>query len=237
MYDPQFAPDPDSVVIQGAEASTDLTPAQESRGFKWCGILLLIGVVAIALLTFLPNAPLRNPETGSILGNSPFMNSLIPIISGLFLLIVQFIAYFAWSNIPRVAAVRLGDVIEGLSIGTGWLMVIVILITLVVDIIIPQAIAKWALLAPIFVPLFMRLGTGPATLLATYRLGDSPLNLVTPIMAYFPLVVVFASRYDKRSGIGTVIALMLPYTIVIAVAWLILHMIWHLLSGPLTPGS
>jgi aminobenzoyl-glutamate transport protein len=71
----------------------------------------------------------------------------------------------------------------------------------VVNFIIPQAIAKWALLAPVFIPLFIRLGIAPQTVLAASRVGDSPTNVLTPLMAYFPLVVIFAQRYDKHSGI------------------------------------
>jgi aminobenzoyl-glutamate transport protein len=116
--------------------------------------------------------------------------------------------------------------------GVGWLLLIAILITLVIGIIIPQAIAKWALLAPIFIPLFMRIGLDPSAVLAAYRVGDSPMNIVTPIMAYFPLIVVFAARYDKRSGIGTVIALMLPYFAGLAVVWTIFYFIWYAVGLP-----
>jgi aminobenzoyl-glutamate transport protein len=150
----------------------------------------------------------------------------------LFLLIAQFIAYFNYSKMPQVAAVKLGDLIENINIGTGWLLLIAILITLVVGVIIPQAIAKWALLAPIFIPLFLRLGVDPAAVLAAYRVGDSPVNIVTPIMAYFPLIVVFAARYDRRSGIGTVIALMLPYFIVLSVAWSLFFLAWYAFGLP-----
>jgi aminobenzoyl-glutamate transport protein len=110
------------------------------------------------------------------------------------------------------------------------------LITLVVGIIMPQAIAKWALLAPIFIPLFMRLGVAPQTMLAAYRVADSPMNIVTPIMAYFPLIVVFAARYDKRSGIGTVIALMLPYFVALVIVWTLFFVLWYVLKIPLGPG-
>ncbi len=127
---------------------------------------------------------------------------------------------------------KLGDLIEGLDIGTVWLLLIAIIITLVVGIFIPQAIAKWALLAPIFVPLFLRLGVEPDVVLAAYRVGDSPINIVTPIMAYFPLIVVFAARYDKRSGIGTVIALMLPYFVLMSVVWTAFFLVWYLLGIP-----
>ena len=88
------------------------------------------------------------------------------------------------------------------SVGSGWLLLAVILITTVVNFLIPQAIAKWALLAPIFIPVFVRLGVDPAAVLAAYRVGDSPTNVINPIMAYFPLIVVFASRYDARRASG-----------------------------------
>ena len=193
----------------------------------------------IALLTAIPGAPLRNPETDKIIGDSPFMDSLIVIITMiffaaglrlrarrrarsrprkrsstsitkswaslasllfLFLLIAQFIAYFNYSNIAEVAAVKLGDVLENLDIGAIWLLIGVIFITIIVDLIIPQAIAKWALLAPIFIPLFLRLDIAPQTVLAAYRVGDSPANVITPLMAYFPLIVIFTQRYKKDAG-------------------------------------
>jgi len=150
----------------------------------------------------------------------------------LFLLIAQFIAYFNYSKMPQVAAVKLGDLIERVDLGAGWLLLFAIGITLVVGIILPQAIAKWALLAPIFIPVFLRLGVEPEAVLAAYRVGDSPMNIVTPIMAYFPLIVVFAARYDRRSGIGTVIALMLPYFVALSVVWSAFFMAWYLLGLP-----
>ncbi len=231
--------------------------------------------MVVALLTFIPGAPLRDPETGSIIGTSPFMDSLIVIISivflvagacygkatgtvknatdgiklitkgwaglagllFLFLLIAQFIAYFNYSNIPQIIAVSLGDLLEGLSIGDVGLLVLAMLITLVVGIIMPQAIAKWALLAPIFIPLFLRLGIEPQSVLAAYRVADSPMNIFTPIMAYFPLIVVFAARYDRNSGIGTVIALMLPYFLIMTVVWIVFFILWYVLGIPMGPGA
>ena len=153
----------------------------------------------------------------------------------LFLLIAQFIAYFNYSNLAQIAAVRLGDTIESMNVGTLPLLLGAILITAVVGIIMPQAIAKWALLAPIFIPLFLQLGVAPAAVLAAYRVGDSPVNIVTPIMAYFPLIVVFAARYDKRSGIGTIIALMLPYFVALTVVWTLFFAAWYLLGIPWGP--
>jgi aminobenzoyl-glutamate transport protein len=155
----------------------------------------------------------------------------------LFLLIAQFIAYFNFSNIAEVVAVKLGDVLEKMNIGAVWLLIGLIVVTIVVDLIIPQAIAKWALLAPIFVPLFLRLDVAPQTVLAAYRVGDSPANVVTPLMAYFPLVVVFTQRYKKDAGIGSVVALMLPYVVVLTIAWILFFVAWYLIGIPLGPGS
>jgi len=155
----------------------------------------------------------------------------------LFLLIAQFIAYFNFSNIAEVLAVKLGDVLEDMNIGAVWLLIGLIVLTIIVDLIIPQAIAKWALLAPIFIPLFIRLGIAPQTVLAAYRVGDSPANVLTPLMAYFPLVVVFTQRYKKDAGIGTVVSLMLPYVVILTIAWILFFVVWYLIGIPLGPGS
>ncbi len=155
----------------------------------------------------------------------------------LFLLIAQFIAYFDYSNIAQVVAVSLGDILEDLDLGDLWLLLGVMLVTIVVNFLIPAKIAKWAILAPIFVPLMLRLGIEPQTVLAAYRVGDSPTNVLTPLMPYFALIVVFAQRYQRDAGIGTVIALMIPYTIVLTVAWTLFFVAWYLLGIPLGPGA
>jgi aminobenzoyl-glutamate transport protein len=137
----------------------------------------------------------------------------------------------------QVAAVKLGDVLEDMNIGAVWLLIGVIIVTMIVDLIIPAAIAKWALLAPIFIPLFIRLGVAPQTVLAAYRVGDSPVNVITPLMAYFPLIVVFVQRYQKSSGIGTVVSLMLPYVFILAILWTLFFVAWYLIGIPLGPGA
>ncbi|HUK98413.1 MAG TPA: AbgT family transporter [Gaiellaceae bacterium] len=261
--------------IQTADETPEVSPEAESRGLRLALLATVAVLVGITLLTVLPNAPLRNPVTGKIIGNSPFMDSLIVIItlvffaaglaygrgagtiktkeeviativkswSGLagllflFLLIAQFIAYFNFSNMAEVAAVKLGDVLERMNIGAVWLLIGVIIITWIVNLIIPQAIGKWALLAPIFIPLFNRLDVAPQTVLAAYRVGDSPGNVITPLMAYFPLIVIFARRYRKDAGIGTVVSMMLPYVLVLSIAWTLFFVAWYLLGIPLGPGS
>ena len=257
-----------------ADASV-VSPELEARGVKLASLATLAVVVGIGLLTVIPGAPLRHPVTDKIIGDSPFMDSLIVIITliffaaglaygygantlkgtdavlgaitkswaglasllFLFLLIAQFIAYFNYSNMATVAAVKLGDWLEGANIGAVWLLIGFILITALVNFIMPAAIAKWAILAPIFIPLFLRLGIAPQTVLAAYRTGDSPSNSITPLMAYFPLIVIFAQRYRRDAGIGTVISMMLPYVIVLSIAWTLFFVVWYLIGIPLGPGS
>ncbi|MFN7176572.1 MAG: AbgT family transporter, partial [Thermaurantiacus sp.] len=103
---------------------------------------------------------------------------------------------------------------------------------LILDILLPGAIPKWAIFAPIFVPLFIQLGADPATLLAAYRVADSPMNVITPLMGYFPLVVIYCQQYVKEAGVGTVIALMLPYTMWLVPIWTALLVGWYLLGIP-----
>jgi aminobenzoyl-glutamate transport protein len=258
-----------------ADDAPPVSAEDEARGLRYALWATLAVLVGITLLTVIPGAPLRNPVTGDIIGDSPFMDSLILIITLvffaagaaygrgartletkeaaiesitkswaglaslllLFLLIAQFIAYFNFSNIAEVAAVKLGDVLEHLNIGAVWLLIGVIVVTIVVDLIIPQAIGKWALLAPIFIPLFIRLNVAPQTVLAAYRVGDSPANVLTPLMAYFPLIVIFTQRYKKDAGIGTVVALMLPYAVILSIVWILFFVAWYLLGIPLGPGS
>ena len=249
--------------------------AGEARGLRYALWATLAVVLAITLLTVIPGAPLQDPVTGNVIGDSPFMDSLIVIIAliffaaglaygrgagtiktsteilasitkswagmasllFLFLLIAQFIAYFSYSNMAEVAAVGLGDVLESMDIGAIWLLIGFIIVTMVVDLIMPAAIAKWAILAPIFIPLLIRLDVTPQTVLAAYRVGDSPLNVVTPLMAYFPLIVVFVQRYNRHAGIGTVVSLMLPYVIFLSIAWTLFFVAWYLIGIPWGPGA
>jgi aminobenzoyl-glutamate transport protein len=106
----------------------------------------------------------------------------------------------------------------------------------VLDLIMPGSLPKWAIFAPIFVPLFLRLGVAPQTVLAAYRLGDSPANVITPLMVYLPFIVLVAQRYRKDAGVGTIISLMIPYTFIVLVTWMLFFVAWYLLGIPMGPG-
>ena len=244
--------------------------AAESRGLRYAALALAGVLLVFGLLTVTAGAPLRNPETGALIGDSPFMNALIvPImllflttgiayglgaktINGtadviaamtkavsslggtilLFLVISQFIAYFNYSNIPTLMAVSMADALKAANIGPIWLLLGFILVVTVLNIVFTPAIAKWAIFAPVFVPLFVTLNIDPAAVLSAYRVGDSPTNALTPLNAYFALVVGFAQKYDKNAGIGTIVALLLPYAIWMTISWMILFAGWYLLGLP-----
>ena len=111
-----------------------------------------------------------------------------------------------------------------------------IVVILFLDIIIPGIIPKWAIFATIFIPTLLQLGVPPQTVLAAYRVADSPLNTVTPLMVYLPFMVTIAQRYQKDAGIGTIIALMMPFVIAITVVWVLLFVIMFVLGIPVGPG-
>jgi aminobenzoyl-glutamate transport protein len=100
----------------------------------------------------------------------------------------------------------------------------------------PNILPKWAIIAPVFIPLFLKLGIEPDVVLAAYRLSDSPPNVINPLLPHFALVVGFAQRWQKDAGVGTVVAMMLPYTVAIFIAWTALFFAWYLLGLPFGPG-
>jgi aminobenzoyl-glutamate transport protein len=263
-----YTPDPSASSVADDQRRT--LSDQESRGLKFAGIGLLCLVAVFLLLTLPSGAPLRNPETGVLIGNSPFMNGLIALImlaflvmgwgyglgAGtlrtltdvikaieksisslgatifLFFVLSQFVAYFTYTNIGTVMALSLSEVLSSANIGALPLLLGFIVVVALIDLLLTGAIAKWAIFAPVFVPLLMKLGVEPEAVLAAYRVGDSPMNAITPLNAYFALVVGFAQKYDKNAGVGTIVSLMLPYVIWIFLLWTALFAVWKMLGLP-----
>lgn len=252
----------------GAQSSA-LTP-QESRGLNFA-LIGLLGLIAVFLLLTVPaGAPLRNPQTGELIGNSPFMNGLITLImlaflvtgwaygigagtlrtltdvikamekavSGLggtiflFFVLSQFVAYFTYTNMGTVLALKLASILQSANIGPLMLLIGFIVVVAIIDLLLTGAIAKWAIFAPIFVPLLLKLGVVPEAVLAAYRVADSPMNAITPLNAYFALVVGFAQKYDKAAGVGTVVSLMIPYVVWMFLLWTALFAAWQVLGLP-----
>jgi aminobenzoyl-glutamate transport protein len=149
----------------------------------------------------------------------------------------QFVAYFNWTRLGLIVAVQGAEALKASGLGGIPLMLGFVLFSAFINLFMGSASAKWAVMAPVFVPMLMLLGYTPELTQAAYRVGDSTTNIIAPMMSYFALIVAFFERYDKKSGIGTVVATMLPYTISFLVVWSILLVAWMLLDLPLGPGA
>jgi aminobenzoyl-glutamate transport protein len=151
----------------------------------------------------------------------------------------QFLAFFNWTNLGTVLAVKGAESIKALNLQNSpvLLMVALVLLTGAINLVIGSASAKWALMAPIFVPMFMLLGYSPELVQGAYRVGDSCTNIITPLMAYFPLILTFAARYIGTTGLGTMIATMLPYSIAFMVSWTLMLILWIVIGIPMGPGA
>lgn len=152
-------------------------------------------------------------------------------------IIGQFIAYFNWSKLGFVLAVEGADLLKNLNLRGIPLFVMFILLSAFINLFIGSGSAKWTLLAPIFIPMFYMLGYNPALTQMLYRIGDSTINVISPLFPYMPIVLVLAQEYEEDSGVGTVISLMLPYTIAMLIMWIIMAIIWIYLGIPLGPGA
>lgn len=149
----------------------------------------------------------------------------------------QFVALFSWSNLGLIVAVEGATALEAVGLGGLPLVVSFVVLSAFVNLFMGSASAKWAILAPVFVPMFMLLGYSPELTQAAYRVGDSVTNVISPTMSYFPLILAFLQRWQKDAGLGTLIATMLPYTLAFLASWTVLLGAWYLLGLPLGPGA
>lgn len=161
---------------------------------------------------------------------------------GLYLVIVffaaQFIAFFGWTNLGQILVVHGANFITSIEINSMVLFIGFILICAFINIMMSSASAQWAVTAPIFVPMLMLAGYAPETIQAAYRIGDSATNIITPMMSYFGLVVAMAIKYKKDTGIGTILSMMVPYSVVFLIGWMIVFCVWVFVLGiPVGPGS
>jgi aminobenzoyl-glutamate transport protein len=149
----------------------------------------------------------------------------------------QFVAYFGWSNLGLIFAVSGADLLRSSGLAGIPLILLFIFVCAVIDLFVASASAKWAVVGPVFVPMLMIMGYSPELTQAAYRIGDSFTNIVTPLMPYMPLVIAFAQKYEPDIGLGTLLTLMLPYSLAFAIGWAALLAVWLLLGIPLGPGS
>ncbi|MCM3669748.1 AbgT family transporter [Mesobacillus maritimus] len=149
----------------------------------------------------------------------------------------QFVAYFNESKLGIVLAVNGAEFLESTGFKGIPLILTFIVISGFINLFIGSSSAKWAIMAPVFVPMMMGIGYSPELTQLTYRIADSTTNIISPLMPYFAIVIAFAQKYDKKVGIGTLISTMLPYSIAFTIFWVLLLIVWMLTGLDLGPGS
>jgi len=147
----------------------------------------------------------------------------------------QFVAYFKESNLGIILAIKGAEAISSSGIGLIPLMILFIILSASINMLMGSASAKWAILAPVFIPMFMLMGYSPELSQVVYRIGDSVTNIVSPMMSFFALIIAYFQKYDAKSGIGTIIATMLPYSVAFFLVWTVLLVAWLYLGLPLGP--
>ena len=149
----------------------------------------------------------------------------------------QFVAFFNWTQLGLIFAVNGAGLLSQLQLPGIVLFAAFILLSAMANLFMGSASAKWALMAPVFVPMFMLLGYSPELTQVGYRIGDSVTNIISPMMSYFALIIAFLQRYEPKAGIGTVIAVMLPYSMVFLIGWTVMFSIWMAMGWPIGPGA
>ncbi|MDK4322571.1 AbgT family transporter [Corynebacterium pseudodiphtheriticum] len=164
------------------------------------------------------------------------LKTMLPMIV-LFFAVAQFLAWFEWSNLGVWTAITGSELLERADLPPILLFAGVVALVALLNLFITSGSAQWALMAPVIVPMLMYVGTSPEVTQMLFRIGDSPTNIITPMSPYFALALTFLQRYYKRSGVGTLMSLALPYSIAMIIGWFIFFMVWYFLGIPLGPGS
>ncbi len=216
--------------LRGEGGSIIQSPFMSSIIFLMMLIFLIPGIVyGIVTKTIKNDKDIAN-----------LMSSSLETMAGFIVLIffaAQFIALFNYTNLGTLIAVKGAVFLQSIHLDGIPLLITFILVSACINLFIAADSAKWAIMAPVFVPMFMQMGISPEITQAAYRIGDSATNIISPLMPFFPLVVAFAQRYGKNNGIGTVVSLMLPYSIIILVCWTIFFAIWYFIGIPVGPGT
>ncbi len=164
------------------------------------------------------------------------MRDLAPFIVIIFFA-AQFTAYFTYSNLGTIISVYGATFLESIGLTGIGVLVLFVIISGFLNLFMAVDSAKWVILAPVFVPMFMKLGYSPELTQMFYRVGDSSTNIIAPLMPFFPYVLSILKKYDEKAGMGTLVATMLPYTVFIMITWTIFMVVWYLLGLPLGPNT
>lgn len=219
-------------------------PLRHPETGEVAGSPFLKGIVVFIFITFAVPGFVYGRVVGTMRTDRDVIDAMAKSISsmGLYIVLVffaaQFVAFFGWSNLGAIIAVNGATALQSVGLTGPELFFFFIAMCAIINLSLGSASAQWAIFAPIFVPMLMIVGYSPEVIQAAYRIGDSVTNLITPMMSYFGLILAVAARYKKDLGIGTLIATMLPYTLVFFIGWTVLFYVWVFLLGlPVGPGS
>ncbi len=202
----------------------------------------LNGIVFIIALGFFIPAIFYGIAAGTIHNDKDVAKALSVSMSSmgyyiaLAFITAQFISYFSWSNLGAIMAIGGANFLQSTGFTGLPLLLMFIIVSLVINLFVGSASAKWAIMAPVFVPMLMLLGFSPELTQTAYRIGDSTTNIISPLLPYFPIIVAFGQKYQKDLKLGTLISLMIPYSIAFFLGWCALFIIWFLFGLPLGPG-
>jgi aminobenzoyl-glutamate transport protein len=211
----------------------------EEGGLAGFGAPLMRSIVPLIFLLFLTPGIVYGYASGNVRSHRDIIAGMTKSMNemGYYMVMAffaaQFIHAFAESNLGALIALEGANWLKSLGLWSSFTLVGIILVTGTVNLLVGSASAKWALLAPILVPMLMSLGISPDLTQAAYRIGDSTTNIITPLMPYFPLIVVFCQRYFRGAGIGTLVAMMLPYSVVLLLAWTLFLLAYWAIGLPL----
>jgi aminobenzoyl-glutamate transport protein len=200
---------------------------------------LMKSIVPLIFLMFVIPGTIYGFVSGSFKKSKDVVDAMIVSMKGMGGYIVMaffcalFIDAFAKSNLGALLAIKGADFLKAMNLPGQVTIIGIIILTAIVNIFVGSASAKWALLSPIFVPLLMQLGISPELTQAAYRVGDSSTNIITPLLVYFPLIIIFCQKYVSKMGIGTMISIMIPYSVVFMIGWTIFLLIYWWLGIPL----
>jgi aminobenzoyl-glutamate transport protein len=202
------------------------------------------GIVTFIFVGFIIPGFVYGRVTGTMKSDRDIVEGMAAAMStlGLYIVIVffaaQFVAFFGWTNLGQIVAVTGAQFLEDIGLTGPPVFIGFIAVSGFINLMLGSASAQWAVTAPIFVPMLMLTGYSPEVIQAAYRIGDSVTNIITPMMSYFGLILAFANRYDRNLGIGTVISMMIPYSLLFFLGWMALFYIWVFGFGlPVGPGS
>lgn len=204
----------------------------------------LNGIVVFIFITFAIPGFVYGYVTKVMRNDRDVIDAMAKTMSsmGLYIVLVffaaQFVAFFGWTNFGTILAVNGANFLQSINLTGPGVFILFIMMCAFVNLMIGSASAQWAVTAPIFVPMLMLIGYAPELIQAAYRIGDSVTNIITPMMSYFGLILAVAARYQKNLGIGTLISIMLPYSMIFFAGWIVLFYVWVFLLGmPVGPGA